>query len=126
MLKLESIFESNISGARYSRSEFFIQKMEIVLSLKKFSFYSSNETAYLVGTVFRKTELELPIPADKLFDGVTKNSQINLKYSCSDIEKLRLLFTERLLKIRSIEVNQATDPTRAHTFVANSISPCEL
>lgn len=101
--------------------------MEIVLSLKKFSFYSSNGIAYICGTVFRKTEITSPTPTDKILQELTQNSVINLKYDCEfDPEKVKILVTERIVKIRCFEVLKPTDPNRSHTFVASSLQACEL
>lgn len=100
--------------------------MEVVLSLKKFTFYSSTRVAYICGTVFQKTDLETPKTRDRLLEELAKNSLINLKFDCADPEKLKFLITDRIVKIKIFDVIKSTDPNRSHTFVADSLELCGL
>ena len=100
--------------------------MEIALTLRNFSFYTSSETIYIQGTVQVKKPIEGHQNRLAAFEGIKSGSKINLKYSCSDPETINLLVSERLLRIRSKEISLPEDPSRCITFIADSIEKCEI
>ena len=100
--------------------------MEIALCIRNFSYYSTSETVYVTGTVFKKQDLEIESPVDPQFKEVKKNSKINLKLAGADPETIRILSSERIVKIRSEEVVKPTDPSRCITFIAKSVTSCEI
>ena len=100
--------------------------MEIALSLRSFSYYTSSESVYIQGTVFKKIDIESDQKRDRHFEDVKPNTKISFKTPDCTPELLKLLLSERILKIRSKEVLKPIDSTRAVTFVADSISPCAI
>ena len=100
--------------------------MEIALCIRNFSYYSTSETVYISGTVFKKLDFESQSPVDNQFNEVKKNSKINLKLASADPETIRILTSERIVKIRSEEILKPTEPSRCITFIAKSVKSCEL
>ena len=111
---------------KYLPAQNFIKTMEVALTLRNFSFYTSSETIYIQGTVQVKKPIEGHQNRLAAFDGIKSGSKINLKYSCSDQETINLLVSERLLRIRSKEISLPDDPSRCITFIAESIEKCEI
>ena len=100
--------------------------MEVALSLRNFSYYTSTESVFIQGTVYKKTQLELNQKIDRHFEDVQINSKISFKASKSDPELIRLLLTERIVKIRSTEILKPIDSTRSVTYLAESIKQCAI
>ena len=100
--------------------------MEIALSLKSFSYYNSTESVFIQGTVYKKIDLELNKKVDRHFEDVKKNSKISLKSADCTPELLNLLLSERIVKIRSTEILKPIDSTRCVTYLADSITACEI
>ena len=100
--------------------------MEIALSIKSFSYYSTSETVYISGTVFKKIDLERPENLECYFREVRKNSKINLRVQFSKPEEILVLLAEKIVKVKSTEIIKPTEPTRCITFIAESVKPCEI
>lgn len=100
--------------------------MEVALALRNFSYYTSSETLYIQGTVQIKNSIEGQTKNCSTYAEIKKGSKINLKYLTADSEKINLLVSERLVKIRSTELSLPTEPTRCVTFIADSIEKCEI
>ena len=99
--------------------------MEVVLQLRKYSFYTSSETTYIQETVLIKKEIPAPKKKEHYFHDIKKESKLNLKFECSDPEKLRILLTERVVKIRSQDI-VPLDQSKSITFIIEDILPCEI
>ena len=100
--------------------------MEIALSLKSFSYYNSTESVFIQGTVYKKIDLELNKKVDRHFEDVKKNSKISLKSADCTPDLLNLLLSERIVKVRSTEILKPIDSTRCVTYLADSITACEI
>ena len=100
--------------------------MEIALSLKSFSYYTTSESVYIQGTVYKKTNLELNQKIDRHIEDVKKNSKISLKSTDCSPELINLLLSERIVKVRSTEIIKPIDSTRCVTYLADSITACEI
>ena len=100
--------------------------MEIALSLKNFSYYTSSESVYIQGTVYKKVDLELDQKIDRHFEDVKKNSKISIKSADCTPELINLLLSERIVKIRSTEIIKPIDSTRCVTYLADSITSCVI
>ena len=99
--------------------------MEVALSLRNFSFYTSSETVYLRGTVFQKIDLEPVKEVERHFQNVKTNTAISLRLKTFDPEVVNLLLTHRILKIRSTEILPLDTQGRI-TFVADSVQKCGI
>ena len=100
--------------------------MEVVLSLGNFSYYTSSETFYIKGTVLIKKNIEGDTNQSPAFGEIKKGSKVNLRFRHSDHQKVSLLLTEKIIRVRSLEIVKPTDPSRGITFVAESIAKCEI
>ena len=108
-------------------SEFLKLNMEIVLSLRNFSFYTSSETAYLQGTVLIKKHLENSENLVAAFAEIQKGSKLNFRFRCKDQPDVsEILFSEKIVKIKTSEIITPNDPSRCISFVAESVERCEI
>lgn len=114
------------TGTSFNAGLIFHHKMEIVLQLRNYSYYTSSETVYIQGTVLIKKELLPPVCKQHYFEGVKKGSKLNLKFACSDPEKVKILLTERVVKIISNDVFIPDDLNKSHSFIVNELQQCEI
>ena len=105
--------------------------MEVILTVRNFSYYTSSESAFIHGTVLVKKPIETDSKHSTAFETVEKGSKIGFKFPCSEdkLTKIALLATESILKIKSKEIVPA-EPTRFNqfgiTYIADEIVKCEI
>lgn len=101
--------------------------MEVALSLRNFSYYTTSEQIYFQGTVFKIIQTQEKEENDCLhFRDIKIGSKLHFRYSSSDQSKLALLLKERIIKVETKEVLKPIDTSRCVTFIASDIKPCEI
>ena len=100
--------------------------MEIALQLRCYSFYTSSQTIYIQGTVLLKKKLTPPPTKEHYFENITTGSKLNLKYECSDPEKVKLLLTERVVRITSQDIFIPTDQSKGFSYIVQGLEKCEI
>ena len=105
--------------------------MEVILTVRNFSYYASSESAFIHGTVLVKKPINTDSKHTIAFENVEKGSKIAFKLPCSEdkLNKIGLLITESILKIKSKEI-VSSEPTRFNqfgiTYIADEIVKCEI
>ena len=111
---------------KLARPCIFEHKMEVALVLKSYSFYNSSEIVYIKGQVLIKKDLEAPANCEHFFEKIKPGSKINCQFAFSNPEEIRLLHTERIVKLKTQAVSIPEDPKYSVSFIAQEIIKCEI